>query len=65
MTTRKSMMIFIGILLIGGSLLGSVTQAAAETKKYRSAAQFSRWRHAIGDIEDTLSPCSSSEVWYL
>ena len=52
MTTRKSMMIFIGILLIGGFLLGSVTQSSAETKNYRVVAQFSRVEYMpVGDIE--------------
>ncbi len=52
MTTRKSMMIFIGILLIGGFLLGSVTQSLAETKKYRLVAQFSKAEYLpVGDVE--------------
>jgi len=52
MTIRKSTMIFIGILLIGGFLLGSATQTMAETKKYRSVAQFSKAEYMpVGDVE--------------
>jgi len=44
--------ILILILIIAAWLLGSVTQAVAETKKYRSVAQFSKAEYMpIGDIE--------------
>jgi hypothetical protein len=44
--------ILILILVIAAWLLGSVTQARAETKKYRSVAQFSKAEYMpIGDIE--------------
>ena len=52
MNTKKSIIISISILVITAWLLGSVTQSVAETKKYRSAAQFSKAEYMpIGDIE--------------
>ena len=42
----------IGILVIAGWLLGSVTQSSAETKNYRVVAQFSRVEmFPVGDVE--------------
>jgi hypothetical protein len=44
--------ILILILIIAAWLLGSFTEAVAETKKYRSVAQFSKAEYMpIGDIE--------------
>jgi hypothetical protein len=42
----------IGILVIAGWLLGSVTQTLAETKKFRVVGQFSRVEYMpVGDVE--------------
>jgi hypothetical protein len=52
MPTRKSVMIFIGILLIGGFLLGFVTQTVAETKKWRYVGYFQKAEiQPVGDVE--------------
>ncbi len=52
MNTKKSIIISISILVIMAWLLGSVTQAVAETKKYRSVAQFSKAEYMpVGDVE--------------
>ncbi|HMK51462.1 MAG TPA: hypothetical protein VK551_03060 [Thermodesulfobacteriota bacterium] len=52
MNTKKSIMIFIGLLIIMAWLLGSVTQAVAETKKMRYVAYFPKAEFTpVGDVE--------------
>ena len=52
MTTKKSIMILIGLLVIMAWLLGSVTQAVAETKKWRLVGYFPKAEFVpVGDVE--------------
>ena len=52
MITKKFIWIFIGILVIMAWLLGSVSQAVAESKQFRNVGQFSRMEMMqAGDTE--------------
>jgi hypothetical protein len=52
MNTKKSIIIFISILVVMAWLLGSVTQSVAETKKFKVVGQFSRAEFIpVGDVE--------------
>jgi hypothetical protein len=52
MATKKSIWILIGMVVIMAWLLGSVTQAVAETKEFRIVCQFSKMEiMPVGDVE--------------
>ena len=52
MNAKKSIMIFIGLLVIMAWLLGSVTQAVAEAKKWRYVGYFPKVEILpVGDVE--------------
>ena len=55
MITKKFIWIFIGILVIMAWLLGSVSQAVAESKQFRNVGQFSKMEMIqAGDVEGHL-----------
>jgi hypothetical protein len=52
MATKKSIWILIGMVVIMAWLLGSVTQAVAETKEFRIVCQLSKMEiMPVGDVE--------------
>jgi hypothetical protein len=52
MNTKKSIMIFIGLLVITAWLLGSFTEAVAETKKWRYVGYMPKAEfQPVGDVE--------------
>jgi hypothetical protein len=55
MIIKKFILIFIGILIIMAWLLGSVTQAVAETRQFRNVGQFSKMEMIqAADVEGHL-----------